>query len=244
MKNRIALVTGSTRGIGFGIASKLATEFASVGINGRSIEDTNRLVDENTKFFDARADLNNIKSIELLSERIAAKFGNLDLLVCNVGGGRPVLDSSDIDEWKRVFELNFFSQVNTINYLGPLVRKGTGKIIFISSIATNPRVDAPIPYAVSKSALNSFAEQIAIKYASQGISVNTLVLGNILFEGSVWQEKIQKNELETLKYISSRVPLNDFGSIDEIAEWVSFIASDKVRFTTGSLIHIDGGQSL
>ena len=99
---------------------------------------------------------------------------------------------ADAEEWQRVLNLNLFSAINFVEIMKEIIPDQTGKIIFIGSIAENSSVDAPLPYGVAKAALNVYSKKIAKELAARGIRVNSLILGNILFEGSSWQKRIEK----------------------------------------------------
>jgi 3-oxoacyl-[acyl-carrier protein] reductase len=242
--SRTALVTGSTKGIGLDIAKRLASSFSHLGINGRNLQDIEAVVKSSNKFFPAVANANNLEEVLSLRDLIKSEFGNLDLLVCNIGGGVALKTPADAEEWQRVLNLNLYSAINFVEIMKDIIPDQTGKIIFIGSIAENSSVDAPLPYSVAKAALNLYSKKIAKEFAARGIRVNSLILGNILFEGSSWQKRIEKEPQETLSYIHTNVPLNIFGTTSEIAAWCEFLSSDEIRFTTGATIYIDGGQTL
>jgi 3-oxoacyl-[acyl-carrier protein] reductase len=245
MKHKIgtALVTGSTRGIGLEIAKGLSSCYSHIGINGRDYKTVTEIVKVDSSFFAAAGDLNSTEELRSIHSDIKSKYGKIDLLICNAGGGSPNNELTYYQEWERVFQLNLFSAVNAASVFVDLITPATGKIIFISSIASNGLTNAPAAYAASKAALNTYVKILARELAPKGICVNALLLGNIMFEGSVWDRNMERDLDGTLKYVKTNVPLNMFGSTDEIAEWCIFLASNKVRFATGSLFTIDGGQT-
>jgi 3-oxoacyl-[acyl-carrier protein] reductase len=241
---RLALVTGSSHGIGLEIASELTGSFDLVGINGRNLKTVDKIVKTNANFFSAVGDASVVSELERIKASVNEMSDGIDLLVCNLGGGKPNLNLSKDEEWNRVMNLNLHSAVRTIGVLGEIVKPAIGKIIFISSIASFPRLHAPIPYMTSKAALNSFSQSVALSMAPRGVCVNTLMLGNIMFPGSTWEEKLSNDSKSTMEYVERFVPLKKFGKAPEIAKWCHFLSSSDITFTTGAIICIDGGQSI
>jgi len=123
------------------------------------------------------------------------------------------------------------------------LKKTSGSVVCISSIAGIETTDAPIPYSIAKSALNSYVKNISKPFAKVGIRINAVAPGNILFKGSIWEKKLKKNKNKVLDMISTKVAMNRFGTPDEIAYAVSFLASPLSSFTTGNILVIDGGQT-
>jgi 3-oxoacyl-[acyl-carrier protein] reductase len=241
---KTAIVTGSTQGIGLAIAMGLIGENFRVGINGRSSAKVEEICSRSEHFFNASSDVNDENKLTKVKNSVAEKYGFIDLLVCNVGGGKPNPNLPLEEEWERVFKLNLFSAMNTSSNFGELLAPGSGKIIFISSIAGNSKVKAPPAYGAAKLALNSYSKLLAKELAPKGICVNTLLLGNIMFKGSTWEEKMTTHADETIEYLRQSVPLNSFGSTEEVVKWCIFLSQNEIRFTTGAVIPIDGGQIL
>jgi 3-oxoacyl-[acyl-carrier protein] reductase len=243
-KLKTAIVTGSTQGIGLAIAHGLAGARFRVGINGRNNSRVEEICSSNDIFFNAASNANDIDSLRAVETHVVEMYDYLDLLVCNIGGGKPNSNLTPEEEWERVFKLNLYASMNTASIFSRILRPGTGKIIFISSIAGHHNVDAPVAYGAAKLALNDFSKQLARDLAPQGICVNTLLLGNMMFKGSTWEEKMSTQPEQVQKYIKQKVPLNAFGSTEEVSRWCIFLSGDEIKFTTGALIPIDGGQIL
>jgi NAD(P)-dependent dehydrogenase (short-subunit alcohol dehydrogenase family) len=124
------------------------------------------------------------------------------------------------------------------------IKKNVSKIICISSICGVEYIDgAPLGYSIAKSALNFYIKLISKELANKKITINGIVPGNIIFEGSTWDLKIKQNLIKTKKYIKDNVPANSFGSPKDIFEVCKMISENKSKFITGSLFKLDGGQT-
>ena len=245
-KRKIVLVTGSTKGIGLEIASVFNENNHKVIVNGRneiSIKDEKIL---NEKGFDyIKCDFSNVRNVSRASDRLKKKYGKLDILICNVGGSTHAgiqLDTKN--EWDRAFGQNFFTTINAINYFKNLLPMGKGKIICISSICGVEHIPgAPIAYSVSKAALNAFVREASVLLAQDGISINAVAPGHILFDGSVWDVKLKNNLSETKKFIQNEISQKKFGKKRDVADLVYWLSSDSSNYITGSIIKIDGGAT-
>ncbi len=248
IKGKKVLVTGSSKGIGFGICKILLKEnckIIMVSSNEKNlISAKNKLGVRNISYY--KADLTSKKEINELIKYTKEKFKFLDLLVCNLGSGKFLsTNMEDEGEWRRLFEINFWSSFNFITNSEKILRKNKSSIVCISSIVSNKNIiNAPIAYSSAKSVLNTFVKRYASKLAEKRIRINIISPGNILFPGSTWDDKLMKNKKQTMKYILKNVPLNKFGDIDDIGSMIIYLASDKSKFITGSEFIIDGGQSI
>jgi 3-oxoacyl-[acyl-carrier protein] reductase len=251
-KNKIIFISGSSKGIGKGIAKYLLKSDYSVIINGRNEDTLNKTFNElsqisNDQIFSIRGDITKSNDISMIKTFIEKNFGYINHLVCNVGSGKSKtgLDES-ISEFRDMFEINFFNAVMLTKKLLPSIVNNKSKnksITFISSIAGIEYLDCPISYSCAKSSLNVFSKSLSKTLGADGIRVNTISPGNIFFEGSTWEKKIIKDKKLTKEYIKNNVPLNKFGSKGDIAQLVEYVISEKSSFITGSNFVIDGGQN-
>lgn len=245
LKNKIALITGSSRGIGKEIASTLLDEGCKVILNGRdkkSLEKTSKLLNSSTKF--VVADVTKPIECQKLIKKIIHLYGRLDILVCNVGDGNSVSPGKEnISEWKRMLEVNLQSATNVIEASKNELSKTKGSILCISSIVGITFLGgAPIPYSVSKSALNTYVKCSSRPLGEKNIRINAIAPGNIMFEGSVWEKKQKKNPDLVKKLLKNDVSLHRFGTPKDIANLAVFLVSPKSSFITGSIYVVDGGQ--
>ena len=140
--------------------------------------------------------------------------------------------------------MNFFSTTNIVEAARPYLKDSSGTIVCISSICgTNIVNGAPITYSVAKAALNHYVQAISIPLAKDKVRINAIAAGNILFKGSSWEDKLKKDESGVLDMIKQNVPLNKFGDIADVANLTLYLSSPVSKFVTGSIFHVDGGQS-
>jgi len=244
-KNKVVLVTGSSKGLGKEIAFSLLEKGCNVMFNGKKTNSMSELTKFKEKSDYCKADMVKPKDCKLILEKIIKKWGKIDYLVCNIGGGKTAqpLDE-ELKDWNKMFELNFLSAVSIIKHSTPLLEKSQGVIVCISSIAGIEDVGAPIPYSVSKSALNIFIKGMASHLAKRSIRINGIAPGNIIFKGSTWEEKIKKDRKKVSEFLKKNVALERLGKPEEITPMVSFLLSDMASFMIGSIITIDGGQTV
>jgi 3-oxoacyl-[acyl-carrier protein] reductase len=241
MNKKVALVTGSSKGIGKGIAKELLENDYIVYINGRdlkSLEKTARELKSEVKI--AAVDLTIESNIKETLEAIVKDEGRLDLVVANIGSGKSVSGwNVDTQEYKRIFDINFFSAVSLATQSAQMMKSG-GHIVLIASIAGCEALGAPIAYSSAKTALLSFAKSFSQSTAKINIRVNSISPGNVMFEGSTWDDKMKTDKESVEKYIEDNVPLNSFASPKDIAKAVIYL--EESIFTTGANIVVDGGQ--
>lgn len=245
LNGKVALVTGSSSGIGKEIAKILEKEGCSVILNGRDLTKLKSVANEfreGTMLL--QADITDYEECKKITNRILEKFGRLDILVCNVGSGRSVKPGEESPkEWQEMIQTNFFSTTNMIEASADVLAKFNGTIVCISSIAGIGVTGAPVTYSASKAALNMYVKCISRPLASRGIRINVVAPGNIMFSGSVWEKKVSDNRDAVEKMLEKEVALKRFGTPLEIANFVVFLASPASSFSTGEIFIVDGGQT-
>lgn len=243
-KKKIALVTGSSKGIGLSIAKELDKSGIKVLTNSR-----NKINEKFSKCFinstdHYKFDVTSFKQTEKCFRLIKKKYNRLDYLICNAGfSSSPKKKEFDIMEWKNIFERNFFSTLNSIFVYRKLFNDDKKKkIICISSVSGSYVSAAPSTYAIAKSTLNNFVKHVSKSLTKENIILNCVSPGNIFFKGGVWDKNLLRNKKYYLNYIKKEVPENRLGNPNEIANLVSYLCSEKSTFINGSIINIDGGQ--
>ena len=249
MTGKIVLVSGSSRGIGQSIAQEFLNRGAVVYITGLDPDLLSSVV---LKLHGSYADhvrsyagdLTRTEIIHDLVNTIIEREGHLDIVVANIGSGRTKA-GWDIEDsaWVGCMERNFFAAVRlSRECLKVMIPKRKGIILFISSIAGCEVIQAPPPYAAAKAALLTYMKYTAHLVGADGIRINAISPGNVLFQGGTWGKKLSESPEAVMKYINENVPLKKFACPDDIAGLACFLASDDASFITGANFIIDGGQ--
>ena len=146
-------------------------------------------------------------------------------------------------EWQRVFALNLWSTTNTIEAARTALASSQGVIVCVSSICGLEVVaGAPVTYSAAKAALHAYVRGIARPLGKQGVRINAVAPGNILFDGSVWSDKLAEDAESVATMLHDHVSLSKLGSPEDVANLVTFLVSSKSRFATGAIWALDGGQ--
>ena len=246
LDNKVALVTSSTRGIGFASALKLAQCGATVYLGVRRVNDTQEICDKYPElnmipiYFNAYEE----DTYKSMIDEIIEKEGKIDILVNNFGTSTPNKDLDLINTEEEYFFNTIKANVGTVfsiskNAIPHMIENGGGSIINISSIGGVVPDISRIAYGVSKSAINNITKQMAMQYARYGIRVNAVLPGMTTTEAvsANMPEEFQKSFL-------SHVPLNRMGTPEDIANAVYFFASDLSSYITGDIMEVSGGYAL
>ena len=247
LREKIALVTGGSRGIGRAIVQRLVDEECRVAICARGAADLERTLGDLRKrgahVHGMQADVTQPAELERFVHDSAEQLGGVDLLVANVGGvvGRGGIQLS-LEDWRRTFELNLFHAVAVIQAVLPYMRsRGGGSIVIIASIS-GWKPGPPMHYGAAKAAEIYLAGPLAMELAPDHIRVNTLSPGSIMFPEGGW-DRFRRRDPDTFAAFEQReFPSRRLGTPEEVADVAVFLLSDRARWINGAHIPVDGAQ--
>lgn len=251
LKDKVVLVTGSSKGIGKAIALGFLKERAKVVVNGRTEETLKQTVEElinefgNEKILPLKADLTDDYQIKKSIKEIINRWQRIDILVANIGSGKGKLGlQPERKDWEDTLNTNLLGCVSTIKEVVPyMIKQNGGSIILISSIVGHEALPAPIPYSVAKAGLIVVCKNLSRHFAPHNIRINAVAPGNIFVKEGTWDRKIKEDPGGVKQYIETEVPIKRFGKPEEIADAVVFLASERASFITGACLIVDGGQT-
>ncbi len=245
--NKIAVVTGASKGIGAGIAKRLAAEGASVVVNYASSKDgADRLVGDIVQAggnaIAIGASVANENDVTRLFEEVRKAFGRVDVLVNNAGVYDPKpIESLSISEYHRHFDTNVLGLLLVTRAAVPLFPATGGSIVNISSVVSTLAPPAAAIYVGTKGAVDSITKSLAKEFAPRKIRVNGVNPGFVLTEGT-HSAGMAGGEFEA--YAVANTPLGRPGQPEDIAASVAFLASDDASWITGESLFVDGGAGM
>lgn len=237
---RVALVTGGTRGIGKAISIALKDAGLKVAANFGGNEEAARKFTDETGIPAYKWDVSDFDACQEGVAKVAADLGPIDVLVNNAGITRDgVLLKMDLDNWKQVIDTNLTSCFNMAKAVFPSMKERKyGRIISIGSINGQAGQYGQVNYAAAKSGIHGFTKALAQEGARAGITVNAVAPGYISTD---MVAAVPDNVLEK---IVAKIPVGRLGEPEEIARGVLFLASEDAGFVTGSTLSINGGQHM
>ncbi|MFW6030190.1 MAG: 3-oxoacyl-[acyl-carrier-protein] reductase [Halanaerobiales bacterium] len=247
LANKVAVVTGSSRGIGKAIALKLAENGANIVLNYNS-DSSKKYIEENLKKIEnlgseviaVQADVSKIAEAKKLINKTVDKFSKIDILVNNAGITKDnLLLRMKEKEWDKVMDVNLKGVFNcTKSTIRHMMKAKQGKIINLTSVVALKGNAGQINYSASKAGVIGFTKSLARELASRNITANAIAPGFIKTDMT---DELSDKAKEELK---KEIPLSRLGKGEDVAELVSFLASDKANYITGQVINVDGGMAM
>jgi 3-oxoacyl-[acyl-carrier protein] reductase len=251
LTDKVAIVTGSSRGLGLAAARALVAEGCRVCICARGAEQLAEAaieVEASAKrpnmVMAVQADVSTPAGVDLVIARTLEGFGGLDILVNNVGraAGNDILDTSDA-EWQAAFDETLFPAIRASRAAAPHMKaRGGGAIIMIASI-WGRESGGRMTYNAVKAAEISLAKAMSQQLAPLNIRVNSIAPGSILFAGGSWHKRQQADPAGIATFIKRDLPFGRMGRADEVGSVVAFVASQRASWVSGACITVDGCQS-
>ncbi len=241
--NKVALITGATRGIGRQIAITLAKEGYDIALNYRKeneeLESVKKEIEENkVSCFAVKGDVSNFEDCEELTKQIIEKFGRIDVLVNNAGITKDMLlMRMKKEDFEQVIDVNLVGTFHvTKNVISYMLKARTGRIINISSVVGVSGNAGQTNYAASKAGIIGFTKSLAKEVASRG------VLANVVAPGFIETSMTEVLKDEVKEEIAKSIPLKRMGTAQDVANVVKFLASEDSSYITGQVLHVDGGM--
>jgi ketoreductase RED2 len=243
-KGRVALVTGSSSGIGAAVARRLAAEGARVVVNSaRSEEAGRRLAAELPDAVYVRGNVADAVDARRIVGAAVEAYGRLDILVNNAGVTRFIplsdLEAVDATVWRDIFDVNVIGAWQTTIAAVPHLRaSGSGSVINISSVSATRALGSSVPYAVSKAALNHMTRLLASQLGPE-IRVNAIAPGLI---DTAWYDEAEEVWTSSREWVDAHTPLRRVGTPEDVAEAVLHLT--RAQYTTGDVLTVDGGRHI
>jgi acetoacetyl-CoA reductase len=240
MAQRVAVVTGGTRGIGIAIAVALKNAGYRVAVNYAGNDDAAKKCTAETGIGAYKFDVSDFNQCEAATKQIASDLGPIDILVNNAGITRDgTIHRMSFEQWNAVIQTNLASCFNMSRcVIDGMRERNFGRIVNIGSINGQAGQYGQVNYAAAKSGIHGFTKALAQEGAAKGITVNAIA------PGYIDTDMVRAVPEEVLKKIVARVPVGRLGRADEIARGVLFLVADDAGFITGSTLSINGGQHM
>ncbi|MFL6090188.1 MAG: SDR family NAD(P)-dependent oxidoreductase [Aeromicrobium sp.] len=253
LAGKVAIVTGSTKGIGVGIAERFAAEGATVVVSGRTVdkgeEVAARITEAGGVATFVPCDLGDTSQCRALVDAAVSQYGGVDVLVNNAaplelitgGSERPIADQTP-EEFESFIRIALLGTAAMIRYaVPPMLERGGGSIVNISSGSSVMGVAGTPGYSAAKGAINALSRQVAVDYGLRGIRCNTIIVGLVAI-GEVTLGLLENPVFE--KALKSMTVSPRLGTPGDIAEGALYLASDAAEWVSGSMLTIDGGASI
>jgi len=251
LNDKVAIVTGSSRGLGLATALSLAAEGCRVCLCARGearLHEAERTVAARAgdpgRVLAVAADLSRAEGVQAVVERTVAAFGGLDILVNNLAtaGGAGLLDTSDA-QWQDAIDRTLVPAVRASRLAVPHMQRRRGGVIVLIASIFGREAGGRMTYNAVKAAEISLAKALARQLAPSNIRVNSVSPGSILFEGGSWWKRQQDDPEGIAAFVKSELPFGRFGRPEEVGDVVAFVCSSRASWISGTSIVVDGCQS-
>jgi NAD(P)-dependent dehydrogenase (short-subunit alcohol dehydrogenase family) len=243
LKGKVAVVTGASMGIGYGLARALANAGAKVVATARHMKELQSLVDQITReggeALAISLDVTDVKDIEEVMKEVQHKFGSIDILVNNAGLGanQPAVQVTE-EDWDLMMDVNLKGLFFCCQAAGKIMlQQGAGKIVNISSQASVVGIKEHAVYCASKGGVNQLTRVLALEWSSKGVNVNAVAPTFTYTPGTA--ERL--DDPSYLKGVVDRIPIGRVAEIKDVAGAVIYLASPAGDMVTGTVLLIDGG---
>ncbi|MCI0455163.1 MAG: SDR family oxidoreductase [Candidatus Dadabacteria bacterium] len=254
IKNKVAIVAASSKGLGKAIALRLAEEGVRLTILARgkaNLENTAKEIDLKTgvEVLSIVTDVSKPEDIDEAVSKTVNKYGTVHILINN-SGGPPLGDflHFSLQDWQKVLELNLLSTINLTREIIPFMQSQKwGRIVNITSVAVKQPIDGLILSNTARAGVIGFAKSISNEFAKDNILINNVCPGRILTDRIIQlaEERAKKSNItaeEVIRSWEQDIPIGRLGKADELADLVAFLVSERASYITGTTIQVDGGM--
>jgi 3-oxoacyl-[acyl-carrier protein] reductase len=251
LTDKVAIITGSSQGLGLASARALVEEGARVTLCARGADNLNKaaadlrkIAGRDDRVLAITADISTADGAAQVVTQTLTHFGRIDILVNNVGKGTgtDIVNTTD-DDWAIAIDQTLIPAVRMSRLVVPHMQKQRSGVILMIASIWGRESGGRMTYNAVKAAEISLAKAMAQQLAKDNIRVNSVAPGSISFEGGAWWKRTQDDPQGMAEFVKKEIPFGRFGKAEEVGALVAFLASEKASWITGASVTVDGGQS-